>query len=66
MAPKTKAKAQSAAQAASKKKSSAVEITHHTEQQIRQALKVREWVQRKLVRPINQSINQRSTPSLPH
>ncbi|KAI3433652.1 hypothetical protein D9Q98_003461 [Chlorella vulgaris] len=39
MAPKTKAKAQSAAQAASKKKSSAVEITHHTEQQIRQALK---------------------------
>jgi hypothetical protein len=36
-----KAKAQSAAQAASKKKSSAVEIAHHTEQQIRQALSVR-------------------------
>ena len=39
MAPK--AKAHSAAQAASKKKSSAVEIAHHHEQRIRDALKVR-------------------------
>lgn len=40
MAPKGKQKAQSAAQAASKKKSSAVEISHAAEQSIRQALKV--------------------------